>query len=44
MILVNRYRKVMTKNTILQANSLAEEVEADNPYARAYADFILGKV
>ena len=34
----------MTKNTILQANSLAEEVEADNPYARAYADFILGKV
>ncbi|NMA02823.1 MAG: AAA family ATPase [Clostridia bacterium] len=36
--------KVMTKNTILQANSLAEEVEADNPYARAYADFILGKV
>lgn len=36
--------KVMAKKPLLQPNSLAEEVEAINPLARAYADFILGKV
>ncbi|MGI6224728.1 MAG: ATP-binding protein [Peptococcales bacterium] len=36
--------KILAKKPVLQVNSLAEEVEAANPLARAYADFILGKV
>ncbi|MCL6517895.1 ATP-binding protein [Alicyclobacillus sp.] len=36
--------KVMQEKPERQAGSLAEEIVTDNPYARAYADFLLGRV
>ncbi|MDT3700989.1 MAG: SbcC/MukB-like Walker B domain-containing protein [Thermincola sp.] len=36
--------KIMARNPRAKANSLAEEVESTTPYARAYADYLLGQV
>lgn len=36
--------KILEQRVEVQAGSLAEEVQTDNPYARAYADFLLGRV
>ncbi|MDQ1913606.1 SbcC/MukB-like Walker B domain-containing protein [Paenibacillus sp. GD4] len=36
--------KIMERKPSVQAGSLAEEVTTDNPYARAYIDYILGRV
>lgn len=36
--------KVMEQQLEVQPGSLAAEVQTDNPYARAYADFLLGRV
>jgi hypothetical protein len=36
--------KVMAEQPQRLPGSLAEEIETDNPYARAYADYLLGRV
>ncbi|AQS59600.1 ATP-binding protein [Desulforamulus ferrireducens] len=36
--------KIMARNPRPKAGSLAEEVESSNPYARAYANYLLGQV
>ncbi|ABO49125.1 SMC domain protein [Desulforamulus reducens MI-1] len=36
--------KIIARHPRPQPNSLAEEVESTNPYARSYADFLLGHV
>lgn len=36
--------QVMAERPERLAGSLAEEIETDNPYARAYADYLLGRV
>jgi hypothetical protein len=36
--------KVLSSNPICSKGSLAEEVVTDNPYARAYVNFLLGRV
>ncbi|MBX6353857.1 MAG: AAA family ATPase [Thermoflavifilum sp.] len=36
--------KVMAQHPSATAGSLAEEIETDHPYARAYADYLLGRV
>jgi len=36
--------KVMARNPQPKVNSLAEEIETGNPYARAYANYLLGHV
>ncbi len=36
--------KIMARNPKPKLNSLAEEIESPNPYARAYADYLLGHV
>ncbi|WP_229776863.1 SbcC/MukB-like Walker B domain-containing protein, partial [Alicyclobacillus cellulosilyticus] len=36
--------KVMAERPVCQPGSLAEEVVTDDPYARAYADYLLGRV
>lgn len=36
--------KIMARNPQPKVNSLAEEIETCNPYARAYADYLLGHV
>ena len=36
--------KILEQQPERLPNSLAEEIETDNPYARAYADYLLGRV
>lgn len=36
--------KVLNSNSVCQKDSLAEEITTNNPYARAYVNFLLGRV
>ena len=36
--------KILKVQPRAEKNSLAEEIETDNPYVRAYLDYLLGRV